>query len=548
MSEIEKFIKSLNSLSLSKRMKEIAKQMEYVSVFDTKGVQGLTGILNFKKTKDQVVFKVSFDIDFSLEHEFDVLNRINTIRTFCPHFVGTYGMSCLPISNKFISSHCQDSDDEEDYEDDGEDEENNEEEKEDDEDCDCDECNRKKMSLFDPDPNYLPSNILFLDYVSDISYYKVLKFGHKNIINSQILMLMCALEISQQTINFTHYDLHLDNILIKTCDENLYHIYIIQNKKYLVPTNGFYPVLIDMGNSFVDTLNGKPITSTLMNYQNGLQPNVYDKLNDVHHLLMSTFDYLEYRSPQWYSMCYRLMHEFRHVPIIRGKGWKKLPVDVSEEFMSYIKENIKDTTILKDYEYNLLDIISYVVDLPIENCQEFNKNEFDDALYSFFIEVSKLDIEDLVHNFEPLFIIKDLVMTINKNINNQNIKSVESQFKMNINFLITKSNYPKSFDFPKVFNAVKLIKKNLPYLLNKYIKDNNKFIKSKYEQLKIKSPIDVFKILKQNLSQRYYFNEKTSFLVINADNQQQYPLYIDNVSILNKMKLADQEKYIFSKL
>ena len=540
MSEIEKFIKHLNTLSLVKRMKEISKHMDYVQVFDTKGVQGLTGILNYKKTKEQVVFKISFDIDFSLEHEHKILQRINDLRTFCPHFVGTFGMTCLPISNKFISDNCEDSSDE-----DSEYSENESDEE--------DEYKDEKLSLFDNDPNYLPSNILFLDYVSDLSYYKILKFGHKNIIHSQILMLMCAMELSQKSIKFTHYDLHLDNILIKTCDENRYHVYIIEGKKYLVPTNGYYPVLIDMGNSYVDTLEGRNLTSTLMNYHNGLQPNQFDRLNDVHHLLMSTFDYLEYRTPQWYSMCYRVMHEFRHIPIFRGKGWKKLPNDISESLMDYISEHIPSTTILKDYEYNLLDIIANIVELPFDTI-EFNKKEFDDSLYSLFTEIGKLDIEELVHNFEPLFIIKELINVINKNINSNNLKSVESQFKMNINFLITKANYPKSFDFSKVFSSLKIIKKNLPYLLTKFIKENNKLISEKYELTSVKSPIDFFKIFKQNLSQRYHFNENTSFLIINSDKQQQtQKLLVDMISkqdikLLNKMKLSDQEKIIFSKI
>jgi len=541
MSEIEKFIKHLNTLSLVKRMKEISKHMDYVQVFDTKGVQGLTGILNYKKTKEQVVFKISFDIDFSLEHEHKILQRINDLRTFCPHFVGTFGMTCLPISNKFISDNCEDSSDE--------DSEYSENEDSDEE----DEYKDEKLSLFDNDPNYLPSNILFLDYVSDLSYYKILKFGHKNIIHSQILMLMCAMELSQKSIKFTHYDLHLDNILIKTCDENRYHVYIIEGKKYLVPTNGYYPVLIDMGNSYVDTLEGRNLTSTLMNYHNGLQPNQFDRLNDVHHLLMSTFDYLEYRTPQWYSMCYRVMHEFRHIPIFRGKGWKKLPNDISESLMDYISEHIPSTTILKDYEYNLLDIIANIVELPFDTI-EFNKKEFDDSLYSLFTEIGKLDIEELVHNFEPLFIIKELINVINKNINSNNLKAVESQFKMNINFLITKANYPKSFDFSKVFSSLKIIKKNLPYLLTKFIKENNKLISEKYELTSVKSPIDFFNIFKQNLSQRYHFNENTSFLIINSDKQQQtQKLLVDMISkqdikLLNKMKLSDQEKIIFSKI
>lgn len=524
MNNIEKFIKQLNELSLSKRLKEISKQMEYIKVFDTKGVQGLTGILNFKSSNEKIVFKISFDIDLSCEHEFKILSRINDIKKFCPHFVGTYGMTCIPISNKFISNNC-DSDNED-----------------------------EKIGLFEQDSNYLPTNILFQNYVSDLSYYKILKFGHKNIIHSQILMILCALEISQKTINFTHYDLHLDNILIKTCDENTYNIYIIENKKYIIPTNGYYPVIIDMGNSFVDSLKGNNMTSTIMNYHNGLQPNVYDKINDIHHFLLSTFDYLEYKSPQWYSMSYRIMHEFRNIPLIRGKGWKKLDIDVGKKLHDYISQNIKPTKIFEDYEYNLLDILCNLIELPVENYTEFNTQDFNKALYSFFIEIEKLDIEELVHNFEPLFIIKELVSIFNANINNTNIKNIENQFKMNINFLISKSSYPKNFDFYNTFSCMKIIKNNLPYLINTFIKPNILLINDKYNLTNVKSPIDMFKILKNNLSQRYSFNINTKFNIIDSDKKQNFEIFINNImseneiDFLNKMKLSKQENYIFSKI
>ena len=49
------------------------------------GKQGYTGTLE-DKNKTQLVFKVSKKIDYTVEHEYNVLSRLNEF-SFCPNFV-----------------------------------------------------------------------------------------------------------------------------------------------------------------------------------------------------------------------------------------------------------------------------------------------------------------------------------------------------------------------------------------------------------------------------------------------------------------------------
>ena len=101
---------------------------------------------------------------------------------------------------------------------------------------------------------------------------------------------------------------------------------------------------------------------------------------------------------------------------------------------------------------------------------------------------------------------------------------------------------------------MKIIKNNLPYLIHTFIKPNILLINDKYNLTAVKSPIDMFKILKNNLSQRYYFNTNTKFNIIDSDKKQNFEILINNIidenniDILNKMKLSDQENYILSKI
>ena len=61
-----------------------------------------------------VVFKIGSDVNLCIEHERDVLQSLNTIRDWCPHYVGYLGYLVVPVANDFIESEKQpDSDEEE---------------------------------------------------------------------------------------------------------------------------------------------------------------------------------------------------------------------------------------------------------------------------------------------------------------------------------------------------------------------------------------------------------------------------------------------------
>ncbi len=141
-SSIQSKLLFLQTLPKKTKLQQLERLLSFVRCFAVKGVQGIAGLLSYKsdiqpsdkpsKAKPKkkstnatsfqdtdtdlpVVFKVGCEVNLCIEHERDVLLALNSIRDWCPHFVGCLGYLNVPIAQDFIESEKQqDSDDEED--------------------------------------------------------------------------------------------------------------------------------------------------------------------------------------------------------------------------------------------------------------------------------------------------------------------------------------------------------------------------------------------------------------------------------------------------
>src|SRR5579872_3076510 len=186
--------------------------------FSTNGVSGKVGRLitdtddiKHKEDENIIVYKFTDDMDFMIDHEALVLNDLNSLNI--PHFVKYYNI----VDNIKLLEKVNKS-------------------------------NSKILLLEHLYSNYQPECLTFYNILKN---NKDNNYKGKNIISSQILQILMALEISQNNCSFTHYDFHMDNIIEMECEPNavfLYELYDDNNKQYyVVPTMGYYPVIIDMG-------------------------------------------------------------------------------------------------------------------------------------------------------------------------------------------------------------------------------------------------------------------------------------------------------------
>ena len=528
--------------SSSRKMSSLSKKINYVKLFSKQGVQGIVGLLELKKNKTPFVFKVSVELDKSVEHENSVLESLNIIKPFCPHFVSSYTMRELPVSRAFILENKEeDSEYDEENGEDEEEEDGEEEEEEDGEDSDeTDKIDKKvlieqvvenkkdetdddetdDLNLFTFDDEYSLNNVLFLEYISNMSLKHVIKYSDKQILYSQILCVLCGLYMAQKHLHFTHYDLHIDNVMMKKVEDNSIFVYNLGSDSFIVPTFGIYPVIIDMGSSYCKNLEGVNMKSSTSHYHVGLQPTFYDAFNDIHHFLLSLFNEIEKDTDEYYFLSTRLMWFFKSVPVLRKKGWKTLPNNI----LRNVKNNIKDVcpelyelTSYKDMDRDFIEVLSFGIELPWTDKMDNDINtDIEEGLKKYFVlffkEFQKFDeIDDFEDQYDLLYLLKEIVDIIyknkdriTKNMDKHFINKLKNDFKSRVECCLI--DFSNDIDFGLLFYNGKLSISLLNVMYFKEVIPNIEKINDSYKNMEVKSIIDFIKLFKRNTSVRYVYN------------------------------------------
>jgi hypothetical protein len=90
--------------------------------------------------------------------------------------------------------------------------------------------------------------ITLADYITSEKISKERK--NSNLVNI-LIMLMISLQKAQDTMGFTHYDLHLGNVLLVQLNKTYNFVYEHNGKKYNIILD-YFPFIIDYGRSYVN--------------------------------------------------------------------------------------------------------------------------------------------------------------------------------------------------------------------------------------------------------------------------------------------------------
>lgn len=518
---IKKLYDDLKNINYNKKTEYTSTQLEFVRCFNTKGVQGIVGHVKIPNYPHPIVFKISVDINRSVEHEFFVMENCNNqLIDIVPHYVRSIGMLELPISEDFIRDPYE-------------------------------------HSLFSVEGDMIPRTIIFIENVNKLPFYKLCdhilyndirdntyKQTDKNIISSQILQILLALYTGQEKNNFVHYDLHTANILIQKCEINSHFLYITNNNKYLIPTYGFFPVLIDMGISYIKELEGKYISFNLDNYDRGFQTSEYDKLHDVHHFLINSMYVLEYRNKTFDNICNKLKYLFRHIPILRKSGWKYLPYDLTEIVIDKLREQCKyysQYRIFSRCEKESLEVLNGLIKLPLT--YKGDEYDFYDCFPYFMEEFHKLIDIDYYSDNDCMFVLKIIVGLINT-------KDID-QFGHDLSFILKVvldiDLSDKNINFKKLYLSAVVFGERLANIYSYMINKHNKLIQECYDKTLVKSVEDVVVYLMKNMTpySELKIDDKIYVWNIKDNRKEEFILSNDKISLeqletLNSCNLLDK--------
>lgn len=361
------------------------------------------------------VFKIAKEVNTLIDHEFAVAKDMEELSIYLPHFNRIYEVQ--------FDVKCYIPED------------------------------KVKKSSFDPFSQYncirdvaiieyIPSKVTLLQYINDTS------FGGST--SSLLYQTFLALFIAQQERRFTHYDLHLENILLRRCLTRTFFLYrfsfenVTMNR--LIYTGGYFPVIFDYGFAYSKGLDNHTYKNSFFFTNKGYTSFMYDELTDFKTLLvrLASFD----TCPSKIKTVADSL--FLKSPITfkldKETGWiKSSALSAARIVSNKLLETLKKLGYGNSFIYKesdaFIDLFSLLIKLPLEeNVERENVSEsrWESAVETFLSEWTCIEkwFPDTVAD-DKLNILKKIFQTTNNLLDKQTpqgsgIVHLGRQFKLKL--------------------------------------------------------------------------------------------------------------------
>lgn len=219
INQIEKYIKAFSEL-LNKA--DLNNTFEVVKFIEQKSANGMIYVVKLKKSKSKyskLLIKIQkSEFADPASYEYYIGLALNILRGMgAPNFGLVYGrFNCgfNPRGKTICDKNYQD----------------------------------KTYVLYEYITSLSDKTITLGDYITSEKVSKERK--NPNLVNI-LIMLMISLQKAQDTMGFTHYDLHLGNVLLVQLNKTYNFVYEYNGKKYNIVLD-YFPFIIDYGRSYVN--------------------------------------------------------------------------------------------------------------------------------------------------------------------------------------------------------------------------------------------------------------------------------------------------------
>lgn len=402
---------------------------------------------------------------------------------------------------------------------------------------------------------YIPSKKTFLNFIN--------RNGFNSCTNSLIHQIILALFIAQQEINFTHYDLHLDNILIRKCCPRTFFLYKFIYEEViftrLIHSKGYFPILFDYGYSYSKGMENTSYSNSFFFTHKGYTSFMFDDVNDFKTLLVRL---------SFIRNCpiklKNLAHDFFLDPslpikVCKETGWietnnTSIGQIVNRKIKKVIKtlfrddESYKKNFIYKELEY-IIDLLGILIKMPL-GPNDFNMNNLTQVVKIFLREWKKLDdCFGIMFEDDKLNIFKDLLLAINDLIE-QDLKQedLNHNFKLKLfeildsygNFIIV-----KNLNYGKLLLSILELSNFIEHVAFESVEYNKSF-KYNYDGWTLFDAIENT----VNLKQPYVFELNDTIVMFDCIDKTTLSINLENkddIKSLNLLKLKDQNSFLLEK-
>lgn len=346
------------------------------SVFSAskQGKQGLVGILKSICGRYKYVFKISQYINHLAQHETAVMSGLNDISPYCLHFCKVIG-----IITTDVDPSC-----------------------------------RKRGNPFDKKcKRRIKKDVILCEYIEKSSkFYTYIRAEDKiseKVLYSTIKQVLLATAMAQKEKQFSHYDLHSYNILMKKCNPNSVFLYVLDDEnQFAVPTRGHYPVIIDFGFSYISDMADGPMWPSMGHTLVGFMSDRFDWVADPKLFLVTVSDeIINSRETKKSRILRRIVKNlFYPLSIDWESGWDTVDKkSASDKITGMLDKHNPGSDFFRDYEHYCIDLIQTMIILPLEK-QDYSGMY---KAYSVFLK-EWLHIENQISSpFYNLCILKHIV-------------------------------------------------------------------------------------------------------------------------------------------
>ena len=497
-----------SEIVLKNKNKPFHQWLKFNKLFKT-GKQGITGLVH-DKNENKFAFKISQHVNYLAEHEFNIMSRLNSMSMFCPHFCKAYDLIPVIVEPK----------------------------------------PQKDSNPFEVKSKYpIQQNLLLEEFIEGSKLCNHIKSEktNMNVLFSAIKQSLNGINIAQRKCNFTHYDLHSDNIILRKCDYDTVYMYLIDEETaFAVPTFGYSANIIDFGFSYVESPNNESLLCTLAHTDVGFMSDRFDALADAKVLLISMNEELKtYRKSKGNAKeiikFNNIVHNiFANLSVHWDCGWD----DNDNEGASYIlldkvqKKSENNSRLFKKYGDFCFDIILTLIKLPLS---ESNTKELQLSYEIFVKEFLKIEdeIKSSVYN---LYILKNIVDTAKAveslYVEEETRDQAINKFRLNVIDSIHKvSKYcsPKKIHYERMLCSLYSLAECSNGYLYKIINNQMGAKLEEYNNLPLDSIEEIINILNVNFEDDYQYNAKTNVVVFNIEKEtrDEFKLTKEQIKVLN---------------
>ena len=465
---------------------EYREWLNFIKVLDKPGKQGVVGLFEIKNTKYEIIFKISQYINYLVFHELQVMNGLNEISTYCPHFCKSLGMINCEIDAKYRKN------------------------------------NDNPFLIENKYP--IMKDILLSEYINDsCKFYNYIRSEKvsEEVLYSIVKQVLLAISIAQKRKRFSHYDLHSFNVMIKKCDKDLVFLYKIdEENQFCVPTLGYYPVIIDFGFSYISDMDDGPLWPSLAHTDVGFLSDRFDWVSDPKLFLVTVSDEIKTKRKTKKSKIFRrvVRNMFHPLNIDWESGWDDYGEKGASDFiLEKLEIHNKISELFKEYDHYCIDILQTLIILPLQKqeCTNLEKS------YKTFLN-EWVKIENEISNpFYNLYILKGIIDVARDirhlyTVKEKRLEALKT-FRLSIYNIIEKVSkfcIPKNIHYEKLLCSLYVFSRSLEGFLYTTMDNITKIKYEEYKKLPLNSIDQIYGVISTNLPDEYIYNSKTKIVVI----------------------------------